>query len=66
MIAHIIVCGVITILNWKHVLTYLGLCCLLMFSTMDKTSSRQHFEISVLFFSQEIGFDIYCKLSPIA
>ena len=34
-----------------------------MLSMLGKISSRQHFEIC-FFFSQKIGFDISCKLSP--
>ena len=32
-------------------------------STLGKIFSRQHIEISLLFF-QKTGFDISCKLSP--
>ena len=36
-----------------------------MLSTLGKIFSRLHFEIFFSHFSQETGFDISCKLSPV-
>ena len=39
-------------------------CSLSVLSTLGKNFGGLHFEIFFLYFSQKMGFDLYCKLSP--